>query len=159
GTGRGCVRVLSAFSSFPGCLSRVFLLSCFRDGFLYKAPRKTPMRTTGSAAPESRLGRGAGWLLFLTAFCGYAYFDQGGGWSQNVRFAEVRAVVEERRLAIASYLIYDQPPPDAPSGRLVRLPVEDGRCTYRGQLRALAWPGPDGRPVSIADPPPAGCPL
>ena len=37
-------------------------------------------------------------------FCGflatYAYFHQGGGWNQNGRFAQARAIAEEGRLSL-----------------------------------------------------------
>lgn len=42
------------------------------------------------------------WLLFAVAFITFAYFHQGGGWNQNVRFAMVRSMVEEGRFSIDS---------------------------------------------------------
>jgi hypothetical protein len=33
------------------------------------------------------------WWLFFTLFLSYSYFHQGGGWSQNSRFDQVRAIV------------------------------------------------------------------
>jgi hypothetical protein len=44
--------------------------------------------------------------LFLTLFLAYAYFDQGGGWNQNARFDQVRAIVETGRLFINGYASY-----------------------------------------------------
>jgi hypothetical protein len=41
--------------------------------------------------------------LFVLAFGVYAYFFQAGGWNQNSRFALVRAIVEQRTLAIDDY--------------------------------------------------------
>ena len=54
-------------------------------------------------------------LLFVATFFAFAYFHQGGGWNQNSRFAEVRAMVEEGRFAIDDFLIYQR---DAASGEL-----------------------------------------
>jgi hypothetical protein len=34
-------------------------------------------------------------LLFVACLFAFAYFHQGGGWNQNARFAEVRAMAEE----------------------------------------------------------------
>jgi hypothetical protein len=47
--------------------------------------------------------------LFFTLFGSYAYFFQGGGWNQNSRLAQLRALVEGRRLAINDYLVYSRP--------------------------------------------------
>src|SRR5712671_2263245 len=54
--------------------------------------------------------RRAEWLLFFACFFAFAYFNQGGGWNQNARFAEVRAIVEEGRFAIDDYLVYRRVP-------------------------------------------------
>jgi hypothetical protein len=87
------------------------------------------------------------WLLFLSALFGYAYFHQGGGWSQNARFAEVRAIVEQRRLAVDSYLIYA-----APEGRLARLPVTNASYRLHDQTYTLAWSDPQGTLVPMTEP-------
>jgi hypothetical protein len=44
------------------------------------------------------------WLLFLLLFMSYAYFFQGGGWNQNARYDLVRAIAEEGRLSIDSFV-------------------------------------------------------
>ena len=44
--------------------------------------------------------------LFLTLFVAYAYFNQGGGWNQNARFDQIRAIVETDRLFINGYISY-----------------------------------------------------
>ena len=44
--------------------------------------------------------------IFLTLFIAYSYFHQGGGWSNNSRFAQVRSIVEEGRFEINNYMIY-----------------------------------------------------
>jgi hypothetical protein len=41
-------------------------------------------------------------ILFLTN----AWFHQGGGWNQNARFDQVRALIEQRELHIDDYLLY-----------------------------------------------------
>jgi hypothetical protein len=88
-------------------------------------------------------------LVFAIALCTYAYFHQGGGWSQNIRFAQVRAIVEEGSLAVDSYLIYDVDPSRREDCHLRRVPVQDGRCDYEGRNRALAWRDNHGLPVAI----------
>ena len=42
-------------------------------------------------------------VLFLTCWFAFAWFNQGGGWNQNSRFGEVRAIVEEGRFAIDDF--------------------------------------------------------
>src|SRR5437762_6112958 len=77
------------------------------------------------------------WLLFFASFIAFAWFHQGGGWNQNARFAEVRAMAEEGRFAIDSFLIYRES--RANSSDLIRTPVENGDFT-RGEKRLrLAW--------------------
>jgi hypothetical protein len=70
--------------------------------------------------------------LFAAAFLAYAWFHQGGGWSQNGRYAMVRAIVEEHRVAIDDFLIYRPDP-------LHRVPVRDGVVEIDGRRVALAW--------------------
>jgi hypothetical protein len=78
-------------------------------------------------------------LLFLTCLFGFAYFNQGGGWAQNARFAMVRAIVEEGRLSIDSYLIYLGEEAAGRDVELVRIPVQDGEFTWHDKSYALAW--------------------
>lgn len=59
-------------------------------------------RRACSGSPDRRTS-GA---IFLLLFGVYAYFHQGGGWSQNARFAQIRAVVERGRLEIDDFLLY-----------------------------------------------------
>src|SRR5438552_15452015 len=42
-------------------------------------------------------------LIFVVTFVSYAYFYEGGGWSQNSRFDLVRAIVEQGTLRIDAY--------------------------------------------------------
>ena len=74
-------------------------------------------------------------LLFALSFITFAWFHQGGGWNQNARFAEVRALVEEGRLAIDDYMVYHPG-----EGRmLVRSRVERGEFTFEGRRHQLTW--------------------
>lgn len=88
-------------------------------------------------------------LLFAAALAGFAYFHQGGGWNQNARFALVRAIVEERRFAIDSFLVYV----GAGSGsaaRLARVPVRNGQFAVGDRRYGLWWRDAEGRPVPLA---------
>ena len=79
------------------------------------------------------------WLLFLTCFFAFAYFHQGGGWNQNARFAEVRAIVEQGRFAIDDYLIYKRDPANPDSGKLLRLPMHHAEYEWQGTRQRLSW--------------------
>ena len=62
-----------------------------------------------------------GVAIFVMLFASYGYFHQGGGWNQNSRFNQVRAIVENQQLEINDYLRYHA---DATSGgetKIVRL--------------------------------------
>ena len=84
-----------------------------------------------------RASRRTDTLLFVLALTAFAYFHQGGGWSQNVRFAMVRAMVEAESFAIDDYLVYGVRPDDA--GALMRLPLRRARFERDGHPFALAW--------------------
>jgi len=75
-------------------------------------------------------------LLFAAVFLAYAWFHQGGGWSQNGRYAMVRAIVEERTVAIDDFLVYEKG--TVPSS-LTRLPVHAGVLERDGRRIPLAW--------------------
>ncbi|HEX8295373.1 MAG TPA: hypothetical protein VF593_03680 [Chthoniobacteraceae bacterium] len=75
-------------------------------------------------------------LLFLATFLAFAWFNQGGGWNQNSRFAEVRAMVEEGRFAIDNFLIYRA---RSESDILQRLPLDHAEYTLGGKRHQLAW--------------------
>jgi hypothetical protein len=79
------------------------------------------------------------WLLFWACFVAFAWFHQGGGWNQNSRFDEVRAIVEEGRFAIDDYLVYKVDPDDPSGKRFVRVPVRNGEYRWDGETRRLAW--------------------
>jgi hypothetical protein len=90
--------------------------------------------TTGNVAKWNRRLQ---WLLFAAAFVAFAWFHQGGGWNQNGRFAMVRAMVEEKRFWIDSYLIYVLD--EAGGCQLRRLPVRNGEFWQNGRQFALVW--------------------
>lgn len=75
-------------------------------------------------------------LIFLATFFAFAYFNQGGGWNQNSRFAEIRAMAEEGRFAIDNFLVYRR---DASSDDLVRVPVQNTAYDFEGKRYRLAW--------------------
>src|SRR5580693_6086526 len=79
------------------------------------------------------------WLLFLASFVAFAWFDQGGGWNQNSRFDEVRAIVEEGRFAIDDFLVYKVDPSDPTRRRFVRVPVHNAEYQWDGEVRRLSW--------------------
>jgi hypothetical protein len=88
------------------------------------------------------------WLLFAATFIAFAYFYQGGGWNQNVRFAMIRAMVEEKTFSLDSYLMYIGL--DTGTGlRLARVPVQNAQFTYGGRNYAFHWPSADGRMIPL----------
>lgn len=87
--------------------------------------------------------------LFAALWLAYAAFHQGGGWNQNARFAQVRAVVEQGRLAIDDYLVYSGYRSARGDVELVREPVVGGEVSIDGERVALAWRGAQGRPVAV----------
>lgn len=72
-------------------------------------------------------------LLFLLCWITFGWFHQGGGWNQNARFAEVRAIVEQGTFAIDDFLIY------AGDERRVAIPVSNG-VLDDGPQGVLCWP-------------------
>ena len=64
--------------------------------------------------------------LFLVLFVTYAFFHQGGGWNQNSRFDQVRALVDSGSLEINAYCSYEL------------RELEEGRL----DLRRLPMPNP-----------------
>ncbi len=88
------------------------------------------------------------WLLLAITFISFAYFHQGGGWNQNARFAMVRAMVEEGKLSIDSYLIYAGAGSDKGT-RLVRIPVRNAEFSLGGKDYAFQWKDTDGRSIPL----------
>ena len=92
-----------------------------------------------SSPGQTRIER---WLFLITFFA-FAYFHQGGGWNQNARFALVRAIVEEGRFAIDSYLIYLK----NETNSFLRVRLNQGEFELDGKNYALAWPDATGNLV------------
>jgi len=84
-------------------------------------------------------------LIFLIAFVAFAWFNQGGGWNQNARFAEVRAIVEQGKFSIDSFLIYER----GDDARLKRVSIENGEIRRDGKTLRLAWVGENGNLVPV----------
>jgi len=81
-------------------------------------------------------------LLFLATFVSFAYFHPGGGWNQNGRFAQVRALVEEGRFSIDSFLIYGLGGSSVSGRRLSRATVRGQEVSLDGTSYTLAWTDP-----------------
>ena len=75
-------------------------------------------------------------LVFIATFFAFAYFHQGGGWNQNSRFAEVRAMAEQGRFAIDDYLLYEV---DPQTEDLRRIPMQNAEYEFDGKRHRLAW--------------------
>ncbi len=96
----------------------------------------------------SFIERRIAWLLFAATFLTFAYFHQGGGWNQNVRFAMVRSIVEEGRFSIDSYLVYTGVG-SKQGTRLERIPVRNAEFTLEGRNYSFHWRDVDGRMVPV----------
>ena len=98
-------------------------------------------------------------LLFALSFITFAWFHQGGGWNQNARFAEVRAIVEEGRFAVDNFMVYHP----GEGRHLIRSRVERGEFTFDGMRHQLTWGDwrnvgteakPDWQQLTVNDTPP-----
>jgi hypothetical protein len=92
------------------------------------------------------------WLIFVTTLIAFGYFQSGGGWNQNARFAMVRAMVERAELTIDSYLIYVRAKPD-PSTELRRISITNGEYEINGGRWLLMWPTHGGESSSVKNNP------
>jgi hypothetical protein len=90
------------------------------------------------------------WLLFAAAFLSFAYFHQGGGWNQNVRFAMVRSIVEEGKFSIDSYLVYAGAITEKGT-RLARVPVLNAEFSLEGRNYAFHWRDINGNSIHLND--------
>jgi hypothetical protein len=91
-------------------------------------------------------------FLFAVAFIVFGWFNQGGGWNQNSRFAEVRAIVDGHELRIDDYIAYQRQ-----GGKtLRRYPVIDGYVTIRGKTSVICWVGEDGTMTPVNGVSPTG---
>lgn len=88
-------------------------------------------------------------LVFALTLWGVAYFHQGGGWNQNVRFALVRAIVEEGKFAIDSFLVYGSALDGSETGKLIRYPLQRAAFERDGARYALAWRDARGELVPV----------
>ena len=77
-------------------------------------------------------------FTFFAAWFAFAYFNQGGGWNQNSRFAEVRAMAEQGTPAIDSFLIYEE---RGHGPVLARVPIQNGDVARDGKIERLSWSG------------------
>src|SRR5215210_9470311 len=84
-------------------------------------------------------------FIFAAAWLAFAWFNSGGGWNQNARFAEVRAMVEEGRFAIDSFLIYERTDSDV----LSRIPIQNGDIARNDRVERLCWSGNHGALLPI----------
>jgi hypothetical protein len=79
-------------------------------------------------------------FLFSVALLTYGWFNQGGGWNQNSRFAEVRAIVDGGELSIDNYFCYVRR-----GGKMLRrYPVVNGDVTIGAKTYRLSWVGDNG---------------
>lgn len=78
-------------------------------------------RRTRSRSPDRRIAV----AIFFLHFFVYAYFHQGGGWNQNVRFDQIRAIVERGRLDIGDHLLYSFELGETGATRYRRLVLSD----------------------------------
>jgi hypothetical protein len=76
-------------------------------------------------------------LLFVLCWLTFGWFHQGGGWNQNARFAEVRAIVEQGRFAIDDFLVYR-----SIGTAIQRESLHDAEFTRDGKVHRLCWPTP-----------------
>lgn len=88
-------------------------------------------------------------LFFIASFISFAWFHQGGGWNQNARFAEVRAIVEKGTFAVDDFFVY-LPNPKNPEV-LFRPEVKRGEFEFEGKRHQLTWG--DWRNVGTAEKP------
>ncbi len=79
-------------------------------------------------------------LLFALCWLTFAWFHQGGGWNQNARLAEVRAIVEQGTFAIDNFLVYRT----NEAGQLERQTVVNGEFENGRYLYRLCWDTKDG---------------
>lgn len=89
----------------------------------------------------------ASWGVFLILFLSAAWFHQGGGWNQNVRFDQVRAMAEDGSLAVDDHILYllERRPDGVPDYRRVRLSDPETRLTQLPDVNSLDLSAHDGR--------------
>lgn len=97
--------------------------------------------------------------LFALVFLTFSYFHQGGGWNQNCRFAMVRAMAEQHRFSIDSYLIYVPDPASETKDKLNRLTIEYTSVFLPDKTYSLCWMDSKGQLVPISNSVPPGAVL
>ena len=84
-------------------------------------------------------------FLFFVAMLAFGWFNQGGGWNQNARFAEVRAIVDGGELPIDNYFSYQRR-----GGKMLRrYPVINGDVTIGAKTSRLSWVGENGNLIPV----------
>lgn len=101
--------------------------------------RRIKARSSGSGGtPYGIYG-----VVFALLWLSYGYFHQGGGWNQNSRFAQVRALVEDGTYSINRFCVYEIGEVAPERFDLVRRPLPD-------QIPAdFDMPAPNGLDISI----------
>ena len=84
-------------------------------------------------------------FLFFVALLTFGWFNQGGGWNQNARFAEVRAMVDGGELPIDNFFSYQR----RGGKSLRRYPVIDGDVTIGAKTSRLSWVGEIGNLIPV----------
>lgn len=85
--------------------------------------------------------------LFLALWLAYAFFHPGGGWNQNARFAQVRAIVEEARWDVGDHLVYATARREDGALVFARSPLEGGEVVIGDRRYALTWGAAPGAPT------------
>ncbi|MCC6579174.1 MAG: hypothetical protein IT440_01945, partial [Phycisphaeraceae bacterium] len=67
-----------------------------------KPPSSSTCMTPDTAKPSLALNL----IVFVTLWIAYGWFCQSGGWNQNARWSQVRAIVEGGELSINRYCMY-----------------------------------------------------
>ncbi|MGE5216507.1 MAG: hypothetical protein ACM3SP_05820 [Chloroflexota bacterium] len=103
-----------------------------------KGPMTTKRRESDMPNP-TRIGL----AIFVLLFVCYGYFFQGGGWNQNSRFDQIRAIVEQQELDINNYLVYQANAVYGGDVKILRLPSTevDGNLISANSLDITRFAG------------------
>jgi len=100
--------------------------STLSAGHSASGSRASTRRQTGVSETKSHSCGRVDVVILLTLFLCYGYFHQGGGWNQNARFDQVRAIVEAGGLSINRHLVYHPLPQPGSAQRLQDAVVPPG---------------------------------